>query len=78
MIYKCRCSERPLGIIASRVAVDEEKEPWQILIFACTNKECSEYKKPVVEKHINLFDNGITKIIDLRADKPSAEGDSND
>lgn len=62
---KCSCSERPLGIIDSKVIVTEDKIPYQILMFGCTNKRCSEYKKIVVEKHINLFDNSETKEIDL-------------
>lgn len=76
-MYRCRCSERPLNIIDSRVVV-EDNIPYQVLVFACSNKDCSEYKKPVCEKYINLFDNSKTKEIDLRADKPTAEGDSND
>lgn len=76
-MYRCRCSERPLSIIDSRVVV-EDSIPYQVLVFACSNNGCSEYKKPVYEKYINLFDNSKTKEIDLSADKPSAEGDSND
>lgn len=61
---KCKCSERPLSIIDSKIVMAEDK-PWQILIFGCTNKKCSEYKKAVYEKHINLLDNSETKEISL-------------
>jgi len=61
---KCSCSERPLGILDSKVIV-EDGVPYQVLYFGCTNKQCSSYKKVVVEKHINLFDNSITKEIEL-------------
>ncbi|MBQ7816216.1 MAG: hypothetical protein IJ339_02510 [Oscillospiraceae bacterium] len=60
----CKCSERPLGILDSKVVMAEDK-PWQVLMFGCTNKQCSEYKKVVFEKHINLLDNTETKDIDL-------------
>lgn len=55
----CSCSPRPLGILDSKVVIIDEK-PYQILVFGCTNKKCSEYKKPVVEKYINLLDNTDT------------------
>lgn len=61
---KCSCSERPLGILDSKVIV-ENGVPYQVLSFGCTNKKCSLYKKAVVEKHINLFDNKETKEIEL-------------
>ncbi|MBQ9845801.1 MAG: hypothetical protein IJO54_06940 [Oscillospiraceae bacterium] len=61
---KCKCSERPLGILHSKVIV-EEGIPYQVLIFGCTNKRCSEYKKGAVEKRINLFDNSKTEEISL-------------
>ena len=61
---KCKCSERPLGIIDSKVVM-AEGEPWQVLIFGCTNKQCNEYMKPVFEKHINLLDNSKEKEINL-------------
>ena len=61
---KCKCSERPLGILDSKVVMAED-EPWQVLIFGCTNKRCSEYKKAVFEKHINLLDNAKVKEISL-------------
>ena len=60
----CRCSERPLGILDSKVIVEKDT-PYQILYFGCTNKKCSEYKKAVVEKRFNLFDNSDTKEIEL-------------
>lgn len=60
----CKCSERPLGILSSRVIMAEDK-PWQVLVFGCTNKKCSEYMNPVVEKHINLLDNTEVKEISL-------------
>lgn len=63
-MQKCKCSERPLGILDSKVIV-ENATPYQVLIFGCTNKQCSEYKKTVVEKRINLFDNSDTKEINL-------------
>lgn len=53
---KCRCSERPLGIIDSYVELQGGQEK-QVLVFGCTNKKCSEYKKGVVKKVINLKDN---------------------
>ena len=55
----CSCSERPLGIVDSRVIIKDEK-PYQVLYFGCTNKGCSEYKKKVWLKKINLFDNSDT------------------
>lgn len=58
-MYKCKCSERPLGIIKSEVQT-EEGIPYQVLVFACTNKKCSEYKKPVYKQKINLFDTSKT------------------
>lgn len=61
---KCKCSERPLAIIDSDVVMAEDK-PWQVLVFGCTNKKCTEYMKPVFEKHINLLDNTEVKDINL-------------
>ena len=61
---KCKCSERPLGILEAKVEMIDDK-PYQVLIFACSNKSCSEYKKAVVRKEINLFDNSDTKEINL-------------
>lgn len=61
---KCRCSERPLSIIDSKVIMEDGK-PYQVLVFGCTNKNCSEYKKAVYEKHINLLDNSEVKQISL-------------
>ena len=61
---KCKCSERPLGILDSKVIVENDI-PYQVLMFGCTNKQCSEYKKIVVEKHINLFNNSDTKEFEL-------------
>lgn len=52
----CSCSERPLGIIDSRVVM-KENTPYQVLYFGCTNKKCAKYKEIVVEKYINLLDN---------------------
>ena len=63
-MQKCKCSERPLGIISSKVIMAENK-PWQVLVFGCTNKKCTEYMKPVFEKHINLLDNSEVKEINL-------------
>lgn len=63
-MQKCKCSERPLGIISSKVIM-AEGTPWQVLVFGCTNKKCTEYKKPVFEKHINLLYNGDVKEINL-------------
>lgn len=62
---KCKCSERPLGVIDSKVVTAAEGEPWQVLIYACTNKKCSEYKKAVYEKHISLLDSTKVKEISL-------------
>lgn len=61
---KCKCSERPLAIIESKVEI-QENIPYQILIFACTNKQCSEYKKPVYKQFINLMNTAETQIIKL-------------
>lgn len=61
---KCKCSERPLGILEAKVEKIDDK-PYQVLIFACSNKSCSEYKKAVVRKEINLLDNSDTKEINL-------------
>ena len=61
---KCKCSERPLGIVDSKVVM-AEGEPWQVLVFGCTNKKCAEYMKPVFEKHINLLDNSKVNEINL-------------
>ena len=61
---KCKCSERPLGIIDSKVEMIGDK-PCQVLLFGCTNKKCSEYKKAVLRKEINLLDNSDTKEINL-------------
>lgn len=60
----CKCSERPLGIIDSKVEMIGDK-PYQVLLFGCTNKKCSEYKKAVMRKEINLLDNSDTKEISL-------------
>lgn len=61
---KCKCSERPLGIIDSRAEIIDGV-PYQVLLFGCTNKKCSEYKKAVLRKEINLLDNSDTKEIEL-------------
>lgn len=55
----CDCSPRPLGIMNSKVVVENDI-PYQVLYFGCTNKNCSEYKKVVWWKKINLFDNTDT------------------
>lgn len=60
----CNCSERPLGIVDSRVVM-RENVPYQVLFFACTNKKCAKYGKTVVEKYINLFDNTDTFEIEV-------------
>ena len=63
-MQKCKCSERPLGIIDSKVEIIEGK-PYQVLLFGCTNRKCNEYKKAVIRKEINLLDNSETKEINL-------------
>lgn len=60
----CNCSSRPLGILDSRVVVENDV-PYQVLYFGCTNKGCSEYKKKVWLKKINLFDNADTTESDM-------------
>ncbi|MBQ7283314.1 MAG: hypothetical protein IJW74_00445 [Oscillospiraceae bacterium] len=60
----CNCSSRPLGILDSRVVVENDV-PYQVLYFGCTNKGCSEYKKKVWLKKINLFDNSDTTESDM-------------
>lgn len=55
----CDCSPRPLGIMNSKVVVENDI-PYQVLYFGCTNKNCREYKKVVWWKKINLFDNTDT------------------
>ena len=60
----CNCSSRPLGIMDSRVVVENDI-PYQVLYFGCTNKGCSEYKKKVWLKKINLFDNTDTTESDI-------------
>ena len=52
----CNCSPRPLGIMDSRVVVENDT-PYQVLYFGCTNKNCAEYKKVKWHKYINLLDN---------------------
>ncbi len=52
----CSCSERPLGIVESKVVM-RENVPYQVLYFGCTNKRCAKYNQIVVEKYINLLDN---------------------
>ena len=42
----CNCSPRPLGIMDSRVIVENDT-PYQVLYFGCTNKGCSEYSDTV-------------------------------
>ena len=61
---KCKCSERPLTIMESKVEMIGDK-PYQVLIFGCSNPKCSEYKKAVMRKEINLLDNSDTKEINL-------------
>lgn len=56
MEKKCGCSDRPLGIISSAVVMERNK-PYQVLEFACTNKNCKEYKRVVQRQLINLLDN---------------------
>lgn len=51
----CNCSDRPLGIIDSRVVLENGKA-YQVLSFGCTNKKCTKYKIKVFEKFINLTD----------------------
>lgn len=57
--YKCNCSERPMGIISAKVVM-EENVPYQQLEFACTNKNCALYQKPIYRQKINLLDNITT------------------
>ena len=52
----CNCSHRPLGILESRVVM-EDGVPYQVLGFGCTNKHCVEYKKVKWHRYINLLDN---------------------
>ena len=61
---KCKCSERPLTILDSKVEMIEDK-PYQVLLFGCSNKNCTEYKKAVMRKEINLLDNSDTREINL-------------
>ena len=56
---KCICSERPLMVVASRTVV-REGIPYEELQFACSNKNCAKYKKPVVRQLINLLDRKTT------------------
>ncbi len=58
---KCKCSERPLAVISTDVVM-EENVPYQVLLYACTNKKCSEYKKPKYRQKINLLDTSKTTI----------------
>ena len=60
----CNCSPRPLGIMDSRVIVENDI-PYQVLYFGCTNKNYREYKKKVWMKKINLFDNTDTAESDI-------------
>ena len=55
----CNCSDRPLGILESRIYV-ENNVPYQVLSFGCTNKNCSQYHKIRWRKYINLLDNSKT------------------
>lgn len=52
----CSCSTRPMGILESKVVMENGK-PYQVLGFGCTNKKCEEYKKIKWQKYINLLDN---------------------
>ena len=56
--YKCSCSERPLGIIEAKVVM-ENGTPYQQLEFACTNKACKQYQRPVFRQRINLLSNSL-------------------
>lgn len=60
----CSCSERPLGIVNSRIVMKEDK-PYQVLMFACTNQKCAKYHNIVAEKYINLLDNTDTFVIEI-------------
>lgn len=56
---KCTCSERPLMIVSAETVV-RNGVPFEELKFACSNKNCSQYKKPVVRQLINLLDRKTT------------------
>lgn len=56
---KCKCSERPLQII-STATVMLEGVPYQEMKFACSNKHCENYHKPVVRQLINMLDRKTT------------------
>ena len=56
---KCKCSDRPLSIISSKTVM-VENVPYEELKFACSNKNCAEYHKPVVKQLINLLDRKTT------------------
>lgn len=56
---KCKCSERPLAIISSETVM-VDNVPYEKLEFACSNKNCAEYHKPVVCQLINLLDRKTT------------------
>ncbi|MBE6887149.1 MAG: hypothetical protein E7484_01865 [Ruminococcaceae bacterium] len=60
----CSCSERPLGIVDSRVVMKENK-PYQLLRFGCTNKKCAKYHNIVAEKYVNLLDNTDTFTLEI-------------
>lgn len=55
----CVCSERPLAIISSKTVM-RDGIPYEKLEFACSNKNCSQYHKPVVAQYINLLDRKTT------------------
>lgn len=55
----CTCSERPLTIVSSKTVM-RDNVPYERLEFACSNKNCSEYHKPVVAQYINLLDRKTT------------------
>ena len=56
---KCKCSERPLTIISSKTVM-VGNVPYEELKFACSNKNCTEYHKPVAKQLINLLDRKTT------------------
>ena len=55
----CTCSDRPLTIISSKTVM-MDNVPYEELQFACSNKNCDYYKKPVVRQLINLLDKKTT------------------
>lgn len=55
----CNCSDRPLIIMTSKTVM-RDGVPYEKLEFACSNKGCRQYHKPVVAQYINLLDRKTT------------------